>query len=394
MSELREYVIKEIAHIIDCEHKTAPLVNDSMYLSVRTSNISNGGIDYESCNRVSEETYRDWTKREIPTAGDIILAREAPVGEVGIIKPGYKVCLGQRTVLIRVDNPEIHNTYLLYYLVNPANKSELIEKSGGSVVSHLNMKDIRAHSIRVPELEKQTAIASILSSLDDKINLLHRQNATLEKMAETLFRKWFVEEADEEWEYCILEDLCSQVNSGGTPSTKIDSYYNGSINWYSTKELNDNFLFESKSKITYEGLNNSSAKLFPKGTVLIAIYAAPTVGRLGILGSESAFNQAACGLVANENLSCKEFLYLYLKNQRDELNAMASGSAQQNLNVSKIKNYTAFIPDQITMDKFKLSVIPIFKKMESNTIQIGTLTSLRDTLLPKLMSGEAIVTKE
>ena len=73
---------------------------------------------------------------------------------------------------------------------------------------------------------------------------------------------------------------------------------------------------------------------------------------------------------------------------------MASGSAQQNLNVSKIKNYTAFIPDQITMDKFKLSVIPIFKKMESNTIQIGTLTSLRDTLLPKLMSGEAIVTKE
>ena len=210
-------------------------------------------------------------------------------------------------------------------------------------------------------------------------------------MAEALFRQWFVEEADEGWEECTLNDLCSQITSGGTPSTKIESYYNGNINWYSTKELKDNFLYESENKITKEGLDNSSAKLFPAGTVVIAIYAAPTVGRLGILANEASFNQAACGLIANEALCCSEFIYLYLKNQRDELNLMASGSAQQNLNVGKIKSYPAFKVPKDLMNKFKDAIQPNLKKINSNTLQIRTLEKLRDTLLPKLMSGEVRV---
>jgi len=267
----------------------------------------------------------------------------------------------------------------------------LLASATGSTFPNVSRSQLENLEILIPSLPEQTAIASVLSSLDDKIDLLHRQNATLEKMAETLFRQWFIEEAKEEWKNCKLEDLCLQINSGGTPSTKVDSYYNGNINWYSTKELNDNFLFSSISKITEDGLNNSSAKLFPKGTILIAIYAAPTVGRLGILTNDAAFNQAACGLIANNNICCKEFIYLYLKSQRNEFNSMASGSAQQNLNVGKIKNYPAFIPDNETMILFKNEVIPIFAKIEANTTQIRTLTSLRDTLLPKLMSGEVRV---
>jgi type I restriction enzyme S subunit len=210
-------------------------------------------------------------------------------------------------------------------------------------------------------------------------------------MAEALFRQWFVEEVDEGWEECTLNDLCTQIASGGTPSTKIESYYNGDINWYSTRELKDNFLYESENKITKEGLDNSSAKLFPAGTVIIAIYAAPTVGRLGILANDASFNQAACGLVANDELCCSEFIYLYLKNQRGELNSMASGSAQQNLNVSKIKSYPAFKVPKDLMNKFKDVVQPTFKKISSSTIQIRTLEKLRDTLLPKLMSGKVRV---
>jgi len=154
-----------------------------------------------------------------------------------------------------------------------------------------------------------------------------------------------------------------------------------------TGELKDNLLLESETKITQRGLENSAAKMFPKGTVIIAIYAAPTVGRLGILLNESTFNQAACGFVANDDICCKEFIYLYLKNERGNLNAIASGSAQQNLNVFRIRTYPAFIPHKEVMDKFRRAVVPLFDKMENNVKQIRTLARMRDALLPKLMSG-------
>jgi len=209
---MSEYILSEIAEVIDCEHKTAPQVDRSEYYSIRTTDISNGKIKFESANRVAEETYLEWIKRATPEPEDIILAREAPVGEVGWIKDRYKVCLGQRTVLIKVNHSEVSKRFLLYYLVNPDTKYELQVRSAGSVVEHLNMKDIRNFRILLPSLPEQKAIASILSSLDDKIDLLHRQNKTLETIAETLFRQWFIEEAQADWEEKSLSTIADFLN--------------------------------------------------------------------------------------------------------------------------------------------------------------------------------------
>ena len=152
VSEWREFRLDELADIVDCEHKTANIVESNEFYSIRTSNISNGKIDFHGSNRISFQIYQDWTKIAIPKEGDIILAREAPVGEVGIIKKGYNICLGQRTVLLSVKNDSVDNYYLIYYLVNPVIKFELISRSTGSVVAHLNMKDIRAFEISIPPL--------------------------------------------------------------------------------------------------------------------------------------------------------------------------------------------------------------------------------------------------
>jgi len=284
-----------------------------------------------------------------------------------------------------------NDVIFLFYLFKNIDFNQL---NAGSAVPTLNRNHIYPIEVKIPiKIEEQKAIAEVLSSIDDKIDLLHRQNKTLEEMAMKLFRKWFIEDAKEDWEECILDDLCLKIASGGTPSTKIKEYYDGRINWYSTKELNDCFLFESEKKITLQGLENSSAKLFPKGTIVMAIYAAPTVGRLGILANEASFNQAACGLIPNTEVCSKEFLYLYLKNERENLNTMATGSAQQNLNVNKIKTYpTIKVPKNI-MIRFNKIVIPIFHKIENNSYQIQTLEKLRDTLLPKLMSGEVRIMK-
>lgn len=392
MSEWKEYQLGEIATIVDCEHKTAPIIEFSDFISVRTADIANGKIKYDQANRISEETYIEWTNRIIPQEGDIILAREAPVGEVGWIEKGRKICLGQRTVLLRTNSSTISPKYLLYYLVNNDSKLDLISQSTGSVVEHLNVKNIREFHLKVHNsIQQQEEIASVLSCLDDKIDLLHHQNKTLEKLAEILFRQWFNEKANESRELRTIEEVCLTIASGGTPSTRIDEYYNGNINWYSTKELNDNFLFESTSKITEIGLKYSSAKLFPENTIVIAIYAAPTVGRLGILASEASFNQAACGFIVDEEKICFEYLYLYLLSARQTLNDMASGSAQQNLNVSIMREFPINCPTSKIMVEFRNIVRPMFKKIKDNSKQIRTLTQLRDKLLPKLMSGEVRV---
>jgi len=313
-------------------------------------------------------------------------------GEGKEFAPRYykgKFDLHQRTYAVIPNQQICDGRYCYYTLLNGRNYFSLV--AVGSTVMSLRLSTFELFDILLPPLSEQRAIASVLSSLDNKIDMLHRENKTLEKMAEAIFRQWFIEEADEGWEECTLNDLCMQIASGGTPSTKIANYYDGDINWYSTKELNDGFLYESENKITRAGLDNSAAKLFSAGTVIIAIYAAPTVGRLGILANEASFNQAACGLVANEDICCFEFIYLFLKNQRNELNLMASGSAQQNLNVEKIKSYPSFKAPKELMNKFKEIIQPIFKKIKTNQQQIRTLERLRDTLLPKLMSGKVRV---
>jgi type I restriction enzyme S subunit len=388
MSEIITYRLDEIADVIDCEHKTAPKVDSSDYYSIRTPDIKNGRLLYEQANRVSAETYELWTKRGIPEAGDIILAREAPVGEVGWIDKDHKICLGQRTVLIKIHSIEIDKKYLLYSFVSPKFKDYLNELSGGSVVAHLNMKDIRALEFSFPPLPEQKAIASVLSSLDDKIDLLHRQNKTLEAMAETLFRQWFIEEAEEDWNYVELGSVI-ETSSGGTPSRKVMSYYeDGSIYWVKSKELNGSFINHTEEMITEEAVKKSSAKLLPAYSTLIAMYGA-TVGEYALITKSMTCNQAVCAVKENE-LYPYTFIFMYVKHQKDELINQAVGSAQQNISQILIKK----LPIPTCTDRIReyhSLVNPWFKRMQINVGQTQTLEQLRDILLPKLMNGEVKV---
>ena len=240
----------------------------------------------------------------------------------------------------------------------------------------------------IPSPKEQTAIASVLSSLDDKIDLLYRQNATLEKMAETLFRQWFVEEAKEEWKDVELGSVV-ETTSGGTPSrTNIRFYENGTIHWVKSKELNGSFILETEEMITEEALRKSSAKILPVNSILIAMYGA-TVGEYAIIAKEMTCNQAVCALIPNKNYPYT-YLFLLIKHNREELINMAVGSAQQNISQLLIKQLSVLdCIEQI--ERFNLVVEPLFIKIKSYHSQIRTLKALRDTLLLKLMSGEVKV---
>ena len=388
MSELITYRLDEIADVIDCEHKTAPKVDSSEYYSIRTPDIKNGRLLYEQANRVSAETYALWTKRGIPEAGDIILAREAPVGEVGWIDKDHKICLGQRTVLIKIHSTEIDKKYLLYSFVSPKFKDYLNELSGGSVVAHLNMKDIRALEFSFPSLPEQKAIALVLSSLDDKIDLLHRQNKTLEAMAETLFRQWFIEEAKEDWEELSVSDIAIHIKDNVNPSKDpLKTFYHFSLPAFDSGQ-------KPTSELGSEILSNKYR--VSKNSILVSKLN-PRVPRIWLVSNVEA--NYVCS-TEFQNLKPKviaHLMFLYsLFNSRDvidELTMSASGTSgsHQRVKPEDMLNITFRTPSLDYLEQYSSLIAPSMQKVASNKQQIQTLENLRDTLLPKLMSGEVRV---
>jgi type I restriction enzyme S subunit len=387
---MREVTLADIAEVIDCEHKTAPKIDYGDYCSVRTTDISNGTIDVESANRVSEDTYLEWIKRGTPEAGDIILAREAPVGEVGWIREGNKICLGQRTVLIKVKDNSVSKRFLLYFLINPDTKYELQVRSVGSVVAHLNMKDIRNFKISLPPLPEQRAIASVLSCLDDKIDLLHRQNKTLEAMAETLFRQWFVEEASEDWEEVSLEDVCLRITDGahaspptvdfGKPMASVKDMHQWGINISGCRRIS-NEDFDMLVRADCKPLQNDIL-IAKDGSFLKHVFVTEKDIDVVVLSSIA---------ILRPNTKYDSLLlatFLKLESTREKLENIVTGAVIPRIVLKDFRKFTIPLPPKIAQDRALKLITPIYQKCWGNNRQIYTLEMFRNSLLPKVMTGE------
>lgn len=290
------------------------------------------------------------------------------------------------TVLYVKDFKGNDESFLFYFLKT----LDFTQFNTGSAVPSLNRNHIHELDVIIPPLPEQKAIASVLSSLDDKIDLLHHQNATLEKMAETLFRQWFVVEAKEEWEIGILDNVIS-VKGGTTPSTKESSFWDGDIYWSTPRDLSKHtsvFLFETERKITKDGLSQISSGILPRGTVLLSSRA--PIGYLCITEIPVAINQGYIAIICDKLVS-NYFIYLWCKNNMDEIQNSGNGSVFQEISKGVFRQLSISIPSQNLLNDFDKEVEAIFLKIKSNQQQIRTLTSLRDTLLPKLMNGEVQV---
>ena len=180
--------------IVDCPHSTEPNEGQG-YPIIRTPNIGPGYLNLDGVQRVGEEAYKRRNVRAVPQAGDLILAREAPAGNVGIIPDGEKVCLGQRTVLIRPDRSKADPAYLNYYLNAPKQRHKLLSNSNGATVSHVNMPIIHNLPVDLPPLPAQQRIAGVLSAYDKLIENNRRQIKLLEEAAQRLYKEWFVRPA-------------------------------------------------------------------------------------------------------------------------------------------------------------------------------------------------------
>jgi len=260
----------------------------------------------------------------------------------------------------------------------------------GSGQPLINQEILNSIDVLLPPPTERKAIATILSSFDDKIELLRRQNKTLEAMAETLFRQWFVEEAQENWEEKPLSEV-TKIAIGRTPPRKEFHWFSTNstdVKWVSIKDLGESgvFVFETSEYLTKEAVETFNIPIIPNDTVLLSFKM--TVGRVGITTEPMLSNEAIAHFIFYENTPfSKEYLYIFLnKFNYDSLGS--TSSIVTAINSSMIKKMEIVIPDKITMKRFRIKTEPLFKKIKHNQIQIQILSRLLDVLLPKLMKGE------
>ena len=318
----------------------------------------------------------------------------------GIVKdvvPNMLVSTG--FAVIRVDKAKADADYLYYYLTQNAIVDGLHSIGEQSVSAYPSIKpsDIESLEMLLPSLPEQVEIGRSLKALDDKIANNTKINHHLEQMAQAIFKSWFVEfepfggVMPDDWREGTISDL-GDVIGGSTPSkAKPEFYTENGIAWITPKDLSVNkskFITHGADDITELGLRNSSARLMPRGTVLFSSRA--PIGYIAIASDEVCTNQGFKSVVPKANVGTA-FIYYFLIQNLETIESMASGSTFKEVSGSTMKGIPAIIPDDDTLRRFQEECTPIFEKQELLEAENAHLAEIRNSLLPRLMSGELSV---
>ena len=296
-------------------------------------------------------------------------------------------------------NDEVADYEFVYYTLKN-DYTTLASLANGGAQQNLNAQIIKDYVLKMPSLADQRRIASILSSLDRKIELNNKINADLEEMAQAIFKNWFVDfepfkdgkfvdselgMIPEGWKVGTLGEFCKCL-LGGTPSRSKEEYWNGEVNWINSGEINKFRILEASEKITELGLAKSATKLLPKKTTVLAITGA-TLGQVSLLEIDTCANQSVIGVLENTEVPY-EYIYPFIKDRIEMLIQHQTGGAQQHINKDNVESLIFLLPTINVLEDYISLVSPMYKRIESQCFENLYLSLLRDTLLPRLMSGE------
>ncbi len=389
------------AEIVDCEHKTAP-TQSTGYPSIRTPNIGRGRLILEGVNRVAEETYKIWTRRTMPQPGDLILAREAPVGNVAIIPSGLRVCLGQRTVLIRPDKSKVDPHYLTYLLLGDEMQGRFSSLSNGATVGHLNVQDIR--NLVLPPLHNlhtQRKVASIVSAYDDLIENNTRRIKILEEMAQMIYREWFVNFRFPGHEKVkMVESELGRIPEGWSASTL------GCLAESARRSVNPTEVGPDTPYIGLEHIPRKSIALaewgstgqvqstklsFYRGEILFGKIR-PYFHKVGVAPVDGVCSSDAIVIVPRQ----AQFFSLVLccVSSDDFVNhatQTSQGTKMPRANWDVLIRYGVPVPETSVLSRFNESIVQMVNLIHNFIFKNLNLRQTLDHLLPKLISGKIAV---
>ena len=381
MSEFR--TIRELCSVVvDCPHST-PKWTANGKIVIRNKNIKHGKIDFSSPSYTDDEHFAQRIKRAKPQPGDIIITREAPIGDVGMIPENTECCLGQRMVLLRANQSVCDNFYLLYSLQSLYVQHQISWSEGtGTTVSNLRIPHLEQIQIPYLPLEQQAKISSVLRALEEKIENNGRLNDNLQQQAAALFSSLYDRTNTE----VRFTDLI-QILGGGTPKTGENTYWNGNIAFFTPKDVGTPYTLITEKTITEEGLSHCNSRLYPVNTVFVT--ARGTVGKVGMSGVPMAMNQSCYALVGKETHQL--LVYFYTLKAVDRLKHKASGAVFDAITTRDFESEQIMKLSDDDAKAFLCIAEPMFQKVLNNCIENLRLSTLRDSLLPKLMSGEVDV---
>lgn len=330
--------------------------------------------------------------RRIVQQGDIIYSTVRPNHEhYGYIQnPADNMVVSTGFAVLRCIPDKCHDKFLYHYLTLPEITEYLsnVAEDSTSAYPAITPNVIMDMTISLPPLSEQLIIAEVLSSLDDKIEILNQQNATLEALAQTYFRQWFIEEVRDEWKDELLSHYVD-ITRGASPRPIIKYIKDGVFPWVKIGDATSShsiFINSTKEKIIQEGISKSV--IAKKGDIILSNSA--TCGLPYIMGIDGCVHDGWL-VFRNFRHLTKWYVYFLLQALQREIVQQADGTVQDNLNTGILKNVSIKVPDLDSINRFDELAETIISKIESNNAQILTLRKLRDTLLPKLISGEVRV---
>mgnify|MGYP000144584982 FL=1 len=353
---------------------------------VTVEHLGNKMFSEQNLPRVSN-TDKNRLKKYVLKQGDIVFSRVGSVDRCSYVDQKHDGWMFSGRCLRVRPTSEIDSEYLYYYFCLEETKQFVRNIAVGATMPSINTKLLGEVVVTFPELEQQKRISGILSAIDSKIEVNQKINDNLEQQAATYFQELFINNANPVWQISTISDLGTVVG-GSTPSkTKPEYYTNNGIAWITPKDLSINkskFISHGENDITELGLKNSSATVMPKGTVLFSSRA--PIGYIAIASNEVTTNQGFKSVIPYSEIGTA-FVYFFLKHSLPVIESAASGSTFKEISGSAMKNIPAIIPDRNTLDQFNSFCAPIFAQQKILEEQNHSLAMLRDSLLPKLMSG-------
>jgi len=391
-NEFPIYLLKDVCEsVIDCVNKTAPVVDHKTpYKMIRTTNVKKGVVSLKGARNVEKVTFDKWTRRSVPKVGDVILTREAPLGDVGMITtPNEKIFLGQRLMQYRVNPDLLDAHYLLYSLQAPDLQGQLKAAGSGSTVEHIRVGDAESLKIKLPPISYQKVVGEILANYDNLIENNNLRIAILEDMAQSLYREWFVN-----FRY---PDHADNVDSDGKQKI-IDSPLGQIPEGWQVKRLDDfvtlqrGFDLPKKKRnedggipiYAASGLTGYHDQIKAKGPGVVT-------GRSGTLGVVKLVLEDHWPL--NTSLWVKKFEnctahYAYYLLDSIGLERFNSGASVPTLNRNDVHGNPVIDPPNDLIEKFENIVSINHKQINVLKRKNENLKKQRDMLLPKLISGK------
>jgi len=381
--------LNDICNVITCGVAKRPEYYDDGIPFLSSKNVKSDRFLLNDYKYVSKEDFLSLTKNNKPEKGDILYTRVGSFGEAAVIDFDFDFAIFVSLTLIKPKNDIVLSRYLMHYLNSPKIKHLAKNSTSGVGVQNLNVKVVREFPIQLPPIDQQKKIAAILDAADAYRQKTKALITKYDKLTQSLFLELFGDPVSNlrGWERIKLEEI-GTISSGSTPSRKNEENFNGDIPWVKTGEVNSKIIIDTEEKISKTALSNSSCKLYPAGSLIIAMYGqGKTRGQVALLGIEASTNQA-CAVLTKSDKANFTFLYKLIQMVYNDLRSLGRGGNQPNLNSGILKKYLVINPPIELQNQFADSVKAIEAQKAQAQASLAQAEDLFNSLLQRAFKGE------